>query len=290
MAPSTPRPTSSRIVGDVLQRRDTARGDDRPVRASAHVAQQLEVRALEHAVLVDVGDDVARAPLAVEPLQRLPEVAALLGPAPRRQAWCPGRPDPTATRSPCSAMARAVHSGSSRAAVPRFTRRQPVASAASSDAASRMPPLSSTLMSSLPTMPASRSRFDPRPKAASRSTRCSHSAPCSCQASAACQGSPNCPPVPATPCTSWTAWPSCDVDGGQQLEPGGCGGQGRGGGHDGSWSGADDGAYGEGLTGTAPSSRAGSARRRRTSRGGTGSPTTGRSRPRRRSVHRARPR
>ena len=31
-------------------------------------------------------------------------------------------------------------------------------------------------------MPASSSRLEPRPKAASRSTRCSHSAPCSCQA------------------------------------------------------------------------------------------------------------
>ena len=88
-----------------------------------------------------------------------------------------------------------------------LTRRQPVASAASSDSVSRMPPESSTCRSSRPTIEAMRSRLLPRPKAASRSTRWIHSAPCSCQRSAASHGSPNSPPLPATPWTSWTARP-----------------------------------------------------------------------------------
>ena len=57
------------------------RGDDRAVGGGADVAQQLEVGALEHAVLVHVGDDVARAALGVEPGQHVVEVAALAGPA-----------------------------------------------------------------------------------------------------------------------------------------------------------------------------------------------------------------
>ena len=48
-------------------------------------------------------------------------------------------------------MAARTQSGSSSAAVPMFTRAHPVASAAASDASSRMPPDSSTAMSSRPT-------------------------------------------------------------------------------------------------------------------------------------------
>ena len=52
----------------------------------AHTSrEQIEVGALEHAVLVDVGDDVAGAALAVEALEGLPQVAAVLGPAARRE-------------------------------------------------------------------------------------------------------------------------------------------------------------------------------------------------------------
>ena len=68
---------------------------------------------------------------------------------PRAASLVPRTSRPTAIRSPCSAIARAVHSGFSRAAVPRFTRRQPVARARSSDASSRIPPDSSTWMSSV---------------------------------------------------------------------------------------------------------------------------------------------
>src|SRR4051812_19236082 len=117
-------------------------------------------------------------------------------------------------------MAAAVHSGSSNAAVPRLTRRQPPASAASRLSASRIPPDSSTLMSSRPTMLASSSRLEPRPKAASRSTRWIHSAPWSCHAFAASHGSPNSPPVPATPCTSWTARPPATSTAGRSSRRG----------------------------------------------------------------------
>ena len=89
-----------------------------------------------------------------------------------------------------------------------LTRRQPAAIAAASESSSRMPPLISTSMSRVPTIFASSSRFSPRPKAASRSTRWIHSAPASCQRRAASTGSPNRFSEPATPCTSWTAWPS----------------------------------------------------------------------------------
>ncbi len=70
---------------EVGQLGDAARGHHRPVGGRADVAQQLEVRTLEHAVLVDVGDDVARAALGVEPGQHVVEVAAVAGPAARGQ-------------------------------------------------------------------------------------------------------------------------------------------------------------------------------------------------------------
>ena len=69
-------------------------------------------------------------------------------------------------------------------------------------------------------MLASSSRLEPRPKAASRSTRWIHSAPWSCHACAASQGSPNSPPVPATPCDELDGPAARDVDGGQELEAG----------------------------------------------------------------------
>ena len=67
----------------VVERRDAAGGDHRTVRAGADLGQELRVRAGEHAVLRDVGDDVAGTALAVETRQRLPQVAALAGPTPR---------------------------------------------------------------------------------------------------------------------------------------------------------------------------------------------------------------
>ena len=85
IAPSTPsstRPSSaSRSASSVMPPEATT---GRSV-ARADVAEQLEVRALEHAVLVDVGDDVARAALGVEPGQHVVQVAAVAGPAAGRQ-------------------------------------------------------------------------------------------------------------------------------------------------------------------------------------------------------------
>ena len=52
-------------------------------RAGGDLAQQFEVRALQGAVLRDVGDDVAAAAGLFEPVEHRPEVAALLGPAAR---------------------------------------------------------------------------------------------------------------------------------------------------------------------------------------------------------------
>src|ERR671911_396653 len=66
----------------------------------------------------------------------------------------------------------------------------------------------------------SSSALEPRPNAASRSTRWSHSAPCSCHARAASTGSPNSPPLPATPWTSWTARPSTTSTAGRSSSRG----------------------------------------------------------------------
>ena len=87
-------------------------------------------------------------------------------------------------------MTMRTHSGFSSAAVPMLTRAHPVPSARASESSSLMPPDSSTLTSSLLTTSASRSAFDPRPNAASRSTRWIQDAPARCQPSAASIGSP----------------------------------------------------------------------------------------------------
>ena len=67
------------------------------------------------------------------------------------------------------------------------TRAQPVASARSRLASSRMPPESSTWRFACAVTSATSSAL-PRPNAASRSTRCSHSAPARCQRSTAASG------------------------------------------------------------------------------------------------------
>ena len=106
---------------------------------------------------------------------------------------------PTATRSPYCAIARAHHCGFSSAAVPMFTRAQPVARAARRDSSSRIPPDNSTLTSSDATTSASSSRLLPRPNAASRSTRWIHSAPSRCQVRAASRAEPYSVSLPALP-------------------------------------------------------------------------------------------
>ena len=124
---------------------------------------------------------------------------------PRAAMRSPRTSRPMATRSPWRSMICSHHSGRSRAAVPMLTRRHRVARALFRDSSSLIPPESSTLTSSLLMMPASRSALEPRPKAASRSTRWIQAAPSSCHLSAAESGSPNSFWVPAIPWTSWTA-------------------------------------------------------------------------------------
>ena len=174
----------------------------------ADVAQQLEVGALEHAVLVDVGDDVARAALVVETVEHLVEVAAVPGPAPRGErlpAHVEADRDPVAVRgddaartTPASRARRCRCSpgGIRPPSRPRASRRR--GCRRSSPRRCRGCRRSSR---------AGRG-CRPRPKAASRSTRWIHSAPASCQRSAASTGSPKRFSEPATPWTSWTAWPS----------------------------------------------------------------------------------
>ena len=58
-----------------------AGGDDGLVGALGDLGEQFEVRALQRAVLGDVGDDVAGAAGLLEAVDDLPEVAAVLGPA-----------------------------------------------------------------------------------------------------------------------------------------------------------------------------------------------------------------
>ena len=65
-----------------------------------------------------------------------------------------------------------------------------VASARSTAATSRMPPVSSTFMPSSRVIFAISSWLAPRPKAASKSTKCSHCAPWACHFSAASRGAP----------------------------------------------------------------------------------------------------
>ena len=81
IAPSTPSATSpisaSRSASSVIP----PGRHDRAVGLARTRAQQVEVGALEHAVLVDVGDHVAGAALGVEARQHVVEVATVAGPA-----------------------------------------------------------------------------------------------------------------------------------------------------------------------------------------------------------------
>ena len=145
---------------------------------------------------------------------------------PRAASVRPRTSSPMATRSPYSPTTRSHQSGSSSAAVPMLTRAAPVASAARSDSSSRIPPDSSTLTSSRPITSASSAALEPRPNAASRSTRWTHAAPSRCQASAASTGSPYRVSLPAAPWTSRTAWPSATSTAGSRVsiqvsDPGG---------------------------------------------------------------------
>ena len=191
---------------------------------SATLASRSRLGPLQRAVLGDVGDDEARTSFSVKAFQHRPQIAAVGLPAAAAQpvlaVGTKGRSARRARRPPCRRARRSLrahHCGFSSAAVPRLTRAQPVASAADSDSSSRMPPDNSTATSSLPTTSASSSRFEPRPNAASRSTRWIHSAPSRCQVIAASSAEPYSVSLPACPCTSRTALPSTTSTAGRRI-------------------------------------------------------------------------
>ena len=145
----------------------------------------------QRAVLADVRDDVAGAAVAVQPLQGLATGRRRRVVQPRAASRCAPR-DVEPDGDPLAVLRDrlAHHSGSSSAAVPRLTRAQPVASArlergVVADAAGQLDghvQLADDVGQQL--------GLQPRPNAASRSTRWIHSAPSRCQASAASSGSP----------------------------------------------------------------------------------------------------
>src|SRR5699024_96924 len=74
------------VGSDVVQAGDTTRRDDRRGRRRGNLAQQLDIRAVQHAVTGDIGDNQAGHALGVEALEDLPQVAAVAGPATAAQA------------------------------------------------------------------------------------------------------------------------------------------------------------------------------------------------------------
>ena len=128
MAPSTPIGTSAAIASRSASEETPPLATTGPVGSRSDVTQQLEVGPAQSAVLGDVGDHVAGAAVPVESLERLPKVTTLLGPATgrqRRAADVESDGDPVAVLGNRLGAPR----GSSSAAVPRLTRRQPVPNA-----------------------------------------------------------------------------------------------------------------------------------------------------------------
>src|SRR5690606_13159516 len=70
-----------RQIAQVVEAGDSTGGDHRSFRAGTHRAQQLQVRATQCAVLADVGDHVTLSTVGVQPLQYLPQVSPVGGPA-----------------------------------------------------------------------------------------------------------------------------------------------------------------------------------------------------------------
>src|SRR5690606_35643425 len=70
-----------RQIAKVVEAGDSTGGDHRSFRAGTHRAQQLQVRATQWAVLADVGDLVTLSTVGVQPLQYLPQVSPVGGPA-----------------------------------------------------------------------------------------------------------------------------------------------------------------------------------------------------------------
>ena len=186
---------------------DAARGHDGPVGGSADVAEQVEVGPLQHAVLVDVGDDVAGTALGVEPGQHVVEVAALAGPAARGQ-----RP---AAHVEAHGHPVAVRRDRGRAPLRLLERRRadvdpPAAGGHRRGQRLVVADAAAHLDVDVEACPRSRpaARGCGRGRTPRRGRRGGSTPPRRrCQRSAASTGSPKRFSEPATPCTSWTAWP-----------------------------------------------------------------------------------
>ena len=169
------------------------------LRARCHVTEQVEIGSAQSAILRHVGDDVPGTTVAIQALERLPQVAAFLCPAACCQCRAPhiepdsnaiavlgngaGAPGWVLERSSADVDASTTRRqrGCQRSVITNSRR--------SARHARRACPVTS----------ASSSRLLPRPKAASRSTKWIHSAPPSCHANAAASGSPYDVSDPASP-------------------------------------------------------------------------------------------
>lgn len=72
--------------GDIIQGADATGGDDWGIGCGGYVAKQIDVRALQSAVLADIGDDETCSTFRIEALENLPEVASVGDPAAAAQA------------------------------------------------------------------------------------------------------------------------------------------------------------------------------------------------------------
>ena len=206
IAPSTPtstRPSNAHQVVELEMPPQATTGRS----VARRLAQQVQVRALQHAVLVDVGDHVARATLRVEPGQHLVQVAALTGPAAggqrsgraRRARRPPGRRGRDGRAHQTGVLERGgADVDAAAAGADRRGQRRVVADAAAHLHVDVEP--AHDLGLQLAVVAATERRVEVDQVDPLR--------PASCQRSAAATGSPNRSPEPATPCTSCTAWPS----------------------------------------------------------------------------------
>jgi len=177
-----------------------------------------KIGTLEHAILVDVGDDIDEAITSRSRRSRVSRGHHLVSSRPRAEAWCREHQDRRRPGPPYSAIAAAGSTPDLRT-LPgrRFTRRQRSTTRQPGSRRPAMPPdHHRPKMRDRPTMPASSSRLEPRPKAASRSTRGGSTRPPLLLAT------PGRPPRVAelaagsgNPWTSLNGLPARDVDGRQ---------------------------------------------------------------------------
>ncbi len=133
--------------GDVGQRCNPARGDDRDSDLTGKPGGADDVRAGECAVAGDVGVDDRGNSGVGEPPSQIDRAHLLVSAQPSTATRPPRASMPTTMRPGQSAAARRTSAGSRNAAVPRTTRSIPRSSHRSIAARSRMPPPSWTLRS-----------------------------------------------------------------------------------------------------------------------------------------------